>query len=190
MKSFDELSAAWSAAAPPPRGRGTVRSICQRLGGGRHALSESAELSVEEGLVGDRWSKSRDPERLSQVTLMSAVAAAALAHGQTPGHAAGDNLYVDLDLSEPALPVGARLRIGSAVLEVTDKPHLGCKKFNERFGAGALRWVNLADHRALRLRGVNLRVLETGQVRIGDPVVVLEERALAEPGAATSSAAR
>jgi MOSC domain-containing protein YiiM len=173
MKSFDELTAARAAAAPPPEGQGVLRAICLRLGGGRHALAQSAELTVEEGLVGDRWDRSRDPERLSQVTIMSAEVAASIAHGQTPGHEAGDNLYVDLDLSERALPVGARLRAGSAVLEVTAEPHLGCKKFNERFGAGALRWVNLASNRAERLRGVNLRVLESGHVRVGDAVVVL-----------------
>jgi MOSC domain-containing protein YiiM len=152
-----------------------VRAICLRLGAGRHALAESGELTVDAGLVGDRWDRSRDPERHSQVTIMNAAVAASIAHGQTPGHEAGDNLYVDLDLSERVLPVGARLRAGSALLEVTAEPHLGCKKFNARFGAGALRWVNLASNRPERLRGVNLRVLESGHVRVGDAVVVLAE---------------
>lgn len=175
MKSFEELTAQRAAAPPPPRGQGLIRAICLRLGGGRQALAESAELTIEEGVVGDRWNRSHDPERVAQVTIMNASVAASIAHGQTPGHAAGDNLYVDLDLSERALPVGSRLRAGSALLEVTGKPHLGCKKFNARFGAGAMRWVNLASNRPERLRGVNLRVVEPGQVRVGDAVVVLAE---------------
>lgn len=173
MKSFEELTAAWAAAGPQPRGQGTLQAICLRLGGGRHALPQAGELTLEAGLVGDRWSASHDPERLSQITIMNAAVAAAIAHGQTPGHDAGDNLFVDLDLSEQALPVGSRVRVGGAVLEVTAEPHLGCKKFNQRFGVGALRWVNLAENRAERLRGVNLRVLQPGAVRVGDAVVVL-----------------
>jgi MOSC domain-containing protein YiiM len=173
MKSFDELTAAWAAAAPPPLGDGVLRAICLRKGGGKHELAASAELSLEDGLVGDRWRKSHDPERLSQITIMNASVAAHVAHGQVPPHAAGDNLYVDLDLSERALPVGSQLRIGSSLLEVTAEPHLGCKKFNARFGAGALRWVNLEANRPYRLRGVNLRVVAAGRVGVGDRVVVL-----------------
>jgi MOSC domain-containing protein YiiM len=85
--------------------------------------------------------------------------------------ASGDNFLVDLDLSEAALPVGTRLRIGTAVLEVSDEPHTGCKKFRERFGLDALTWVN--DHRDRRLRGMNCRVLEAGAVAVGDSVVVV-----------------
>jgi MOSC domain-containing protein YiiM len=87
--------------------------------------------------------------------------------------AAGDNFLVDLDLSEAALPVGARLRVGGAVLEVSAEPHTGCKKFRERFGGEALRWVNHRDNRALRLRGVNCRVVADGEVAVGDAVEVI-----------------
>jgi MOSC domain-containing protein YiiM len=85
--------------------------------------------------------------------------------------ASGDNLLVDLDLSETALPVGTRLRIGTAVLEVSAEPHTGCKKFRERFGLDALKWVN--DHRDRRLRGMNCRVLEAGTVAVGDSAAVV-----------------
>ncbi len=147
-----------------------MRGICLRKGAGQHETPTHARITVAEGVVGDRWRAADDPERLSQVTLMNATAADLVAFADSPAHAAGDNFYVDLDLGESALPVGAQLRLGTALLEVTAEPHLGCKNFNERFGAGALRWVNHKDHRHLRLRGVNLRVVEDGVVSVGDSV--------------------
>lgn len=175
MKTFEELEQAWQQAARSPSGRGVVRVICRRLPGGVHESLESAQLSLEQGLEGDRWSRDDDPERLSQITCMNATAAACVAHAGAPPIAAGDNFLVDLDVSERALPVGAQLRLGSALLEVTAEPHLGCSKFRERFGAGALRWVNHKELRSERLRGVNLRVLRAGHVRIGDGVEVLPQ---------------
>ena len=88
-----------------------------------------------------------------------------------PLDAPGDNFLVDLDLSDEALPVGTKLRLGEALLEVSPAPHTGCKTFRERFGLEALAWVN--DHRDRRLRGMNCRVVEAGAVAVGDSVVVL-----------------
>jgi MOSC domain-containing protein YiiM len=173
MKTFEQLVELWAATPRAPAGQGTVRGICLRLGGGRHERPERAELTPEQGVVGDRWRLSDDPERLCQVTIMNAAVAERIAHPGTPGDEAGDNLIVDLDLSEAALPVGVRLHVGSALLEVTGEPHLGCQKFKARFGPGALRWVNHQEHREQRLRGANLRVLEAGQVRVGDRVEVV-----------------
>lgn len=174
MKSFEELELAWRAAARSPAGRGVVREICRRLPGGVHEALQSAQISLEQGLVGDRWSAAEDPERLSQITCMNASAAACVAHAGSPPLAAGDNFFVDLDLSEGALPVEAQVRLGSALLEVTPEPHLGCSKFRQRFGPGALRWVNHKELRSQRLRGVNLRVLQGGTVRVGDLIEVLQ----------------
>ena len=84
---------------------------------------------------------------------------------------AGDQLYADLDLSPANLPPGARLAVGSAVLEVTDQPHLGCAKFAARFGQDALRFVNSRVGRELRLRGLNARVVVTGTIRTGDAIL-------------------
>jgi MOSC domain-containing protein YiiM len=173
VKTFEQLDELWSAAPPASAGQGTVRGICVRLGGGRHAWPEQAELTPEQGVVGDRWRLSDDPERLCQVTIMNATVAHSIAHPGARGNEAGDNFIVDLDLSEAALPVGTRLRLGSALLEVTPEPHLGCQKFKARFGSGALRWVNHKDHREQRRRGVNLRVVEAGHVRLGDRVEVV-----------------
>jgi MOSC domain-containing protein YiiM len=158
-----------------------VRLISRRLGGGVHESLQRAEVSVERGLVGDSWSVSDDAERLCQITFMSALAAECVAHAGQPPIAAGDNFFVDLDLSEAALPVGARVRLGrnapdgagGILLEVTAEPHLGCAKFRERFGPDALRWVNVKESRSERRRGVNLRVLEGGWVGVGDVIEVL-----------------
>jgi MOSC domain-containing protein YiiM len=172
VKSFEELELAWQAAARAPVGRGVVREIYRRLPGGVHEALQTAEISLELGLVGDRWSVSHDPERLSQITFINATAAACVAHSGSPACAAGDNFFVDLDVSERALPVGVQVLLGSVLLEVSAEPHLGCRKFRERFGADALRWVNHKDHRSERRRGVNLRVLRGGTVSVGDPIEV------------------
>jgi MOSC domain-containing protein YiiM len=86
---------------------------------------------------------------------------------------AGDQLYVDLDLSEANLPHQTRLAIGSAVIEVTAQPHTGCAKFVERFGLDAMKFVNEPEHKAMRLRGVNTRVVRPGVIRVGDTVTKL-----------------
>jgi MOSC domain len=162
-----ELEAAWAVAESAPRSSGTVRGICVRVDEGVHATPERAEVTVEDGLAGDRWATGkRDLD--AQITLMN-VRVAELIGG--PLDLAGDNFQVDLDLSEEALPVGTRLRLGEALLEVSPAPHTGCKKFKERFGLDALKWVN--DNRDRRLRGMNCRVVEAGAVAVGDPVVVV-----------------
>ena len=165
-----DFQAAWNDIDPAPRGAGTVRLICVRADEGVHELPERAEVTPEDGLAGDRWARGkRDPD--AQITLMNVRVAELVAQNGTPAHMAGDNFLVDLDLSEEALPVGTRLRLGGALLEVSPAPHTGCKKFRERFGLEALTWVN--DHRDLRLRGMNCRVLEAGAVAVGDPVEVV-----------------
>jgi MOSC domain-containing protein YiiM len=185
MKSFEELDQLWSTGRTEgsrlPVGQGVVRLISRRLGGGKHESLQRAEVSVESGLVGDRWSASEDPERLCQITFMSALAAESVAHGAQLPSEAGDNFFVDLDVSEAALPVGARVRLGrgepggagGVLLEVTAEPHLGCAKFRERFGPDALRWVNVKEFRNERRRGVNLRVREGGWVSVGDGIEVI-----------------
>jgi MOSC domain-containing protein YiiM len=142
--------------------------ICVRVEESVHETPERAEVTIEDGLVGDRWASGRrDPD--AQVTLMN-VRVTELIGG--PLHLPGDNFQVDLDLSEAVLPVGARLRLGEVLLEVSPAPHTGCKKFRARFGLDALKWVN--GHRDRRLRGMNCRVLEAGTVAVGDSVAVAD----------------
>jgi MOSC domain-containing protein YiiM len=181
MRTFDELEALWSAAPPPPRERGSVRLLTIRRAPSEHETPESVEITVDAGLVGDRWSQAvgRDPDRESQVTLMNATVAELVAAGTQPLHESGDNILVDYDIGIENLPVGSRLRIGEAVLEVSATPHTGCSKFSGRFGQDALRWVNWRYWRERRLRGVNCRVISGGMVRLGDTV---ERLAASVPG--------
>lgn len=167
MSTALDFEARWAAVEPAPLASGTVRGICVRVEEGVHETPQRVELTVEDGVAGDRWAIGRR-DRDAQVTLMN-VRVAELIGG--PLDLAGDNFQVDLDLSEEALPVGTRLRVGSALLEVSPAPHTGCKKFRERFGLDALTWVN--DNRDRRLRGMNCRVLEAGAVAVGDTVAVV-----------------
>lgn len=173
MRDYDQLESDWRAlAAKPSAGRGSVELLVLRTGDGNHETPQRIDLSLEDGIVGDRWNREADPERDAQVTLMMSAVARLVTDGQAL-HLPGDNMLVDLDLSEAALPVGSRLRVGGAILEITAEPHTGCKKFSARMGPGALRWVNLHDNRIRRLRGVNCRIIEGGAVEIGDEIAVL-----------------
>src|SRR4029453_12846283 len=126
-------------------------------------------------LVGDNWrarGNPRRPDRLAhpeaQVTIMGSRAAALVAQARDRWALAGDQLFLDLDLSGANLPAGTRLAIGSAVLEVTAEPHTGCAKFVSRFGVDAMKFVNSSIGRELNLRGINTRVLVPGVIRVGD----------------------
>jgi MOSC domain-containing protein YiiM len=134
----------------------------------RETLAEGS-LEMTAGLVGDDWLNRRaDPCR--QITVMNVRVIALLAPSREQWPLAGDQLYVDLDLSVANLPPGARLQVGSAVLEVSAEPHRGCKKFAARFGVDALRFVNSTAGCALNLRGINTRIVRAGVVRPGDTV--------------------
>lgn len=154
-----------------PRDRGTVELVVRRPA--EDAREELAEATLDPavGLVGDRGNGIVDAER--QLTVMSTRAVALVAQTRDRWSLAGDQLYVDLDLSDGNLPPGTRLEIGSAVVEVTAAPHRGCKKFAARYGLDALRFVNSEVGYALHLRGLNARVVRGGTVRPGDHVVKL-----------------
>jgi MOSC domain-containing protein YiiM len=171
VRSYDELERLWREAPPASCDRGVVRLICVRKGQGAHECPDRVALSPETGVAGDRWIDKPERKLGEQVTLMSARVAELVAGAHAPLHAAGDNFLVELDLTEASLPAGTRLRLGSALLEVSREPHTGCKKFRERFGMDALRWVN--DHKPLRLRGVNCRIVAAGEVGVGDAIEVV-----------------
>jgi MOSC domain-containing protein YiiM len=173
MRTFEELQELWDESPPLPRGRGEVQLITVRRKDGGHRCPESIRVTRDGGVEGDRWALDPERELGRQVTLMTTRAAELVAAGEQPLDAVGDNFLVDLELAEEVLPAGTRIRLGSALLEVSEEPHLGCKKFSERFGPGALRWVNLAGNRSRRVRGVNCRVIEDGVVAVGDPVQVI-----------------
>jgi MOSC domain-containing protein YiiM len=173
MRTFEELERLWSDAPARPVGRGTVTLVVLRTGDGNHETPDRAELDPVKGLVGDRWADKEHDTLGEQITLINATVATLLCGGDKPLHLSGDNFVVDMDLSVESLPVGAQVKLGEALLEVTPDPHTGCKKFRERFGADALRWVNYKPNRSSRLRGVHLRVLEAGAVALGDVIEVV-----------------
>jgi MOSC domain-containing protein YiiM len=152
---------------------GRVDRICLRRGDGVHELIDTGDLSVEEGLTGDRWVKKETRARHSQLTVINTNVASAFAHDALESWESGDNFQVTLDIGEENLPAGTRLRIGEALIEVTAVPHHGCKKFRARFGADALKWVQMKANRPRRLRGLHAEVIEPGRVRVGDAITVV-----------------
>jgi MOSC domain-containing protein YiiM len=155
---------------------GRVALLVRRLADGVRERPESVRLSAEEGLTGDDWTRRPPRDPAAQLAVMRREVAELIANGQ-PLTLFGDNLFVDLDLSAASQPAGARFRVGEALVEVTPKPHNGCSKFRQRFGADALRFVQAAPTRDRNLRGVYWRVVEAGDVRVGDAIVALAEGA-------------
>ena len=172
----EDLSAGLAGIQASPRDVGTVELVVRRPAEGEREVLEEGVLDLERGLLGDDWSdrndrRGRTPNPGTQVTLMNARTITLLAGDDRERWAlAGDQLYVDLDLSKDNLPPGTRLGVGSAVLEVSDVPHTGCDKFTARFGSAATRFVNKPPGRDLRLRGMNTRVVQPGTVRPGDEI--------------------
>jgi MOSC domain-containing protein len=174
----DELEAGLGEILRSPADTGTVVLIACRPAEGERELLEEAELDLEEGLVGDMWRRrgssstsdgASNPEM--QLTVMNVRVVDLVAAGDRERWAlAGDQFYVDLDISEANLPAGTRLALGTAVIEVTGLPHTGCVKFSARFGNAAHRFVNTKAHRHLHLRGINARVVQPGTVRRGDTI--------------------
>jgi MOSC domain-containing protein YiiM len=173
----EQLEAGLDSIRDSPSTSGSVALIAVRPhDGDRHVVDEVA-IDVDLGVVGDNWStrpnrRTTDggPDPLAQITLMNARAVALFAVEPDRWTLAGDQLYVDFDLSEMNVPAGTRLAVGTAVLEVTDKPHNGCAHFRRRFGEDALRFVNSPVGKDLHLRGINARVVEPGTVRRGDVI--------------------
>ena len=168
-----ELEAGLPGILESPKDAGVLALIVQRPAVNERTVVETG------GLIGDSWkaragrsSRNRSMHADMQLTLMNARAAALVAQDKSRWALAGDQLYVDLDLSVENLPPGSRLRIGEAVVEVTAIPHRGCSKFVQRFGRAAKEFVNSEVGCALNLRGVNARVVTGGRVSIEDSVLV------------------
>jgi hypothetical protein len=175
--TLDELEAGLEAIRQAPKDQGVLEMIVRRPEIDLREVLEEGALDMAEGLVGDSW-KSRGSTRTAdgsahpdmQLNVMNARVIALLAQDRQRWRLAGDQLFIDLDISAENLPPGTRLALGSAVIEVTDQPHTGCAKFMERFGKEALKFVNSPEGRVLRLRGMNAKVVQTGAIRVGDVV--------------------
>ncbi|MEA3020617.1 MAG: hypothetical protein QOI47_2141 [Actinomycetota bacterium] len=156
-----------------PKDGGTLDMIVRRPVEDEREVLERAELDTEAGLVGDSWGARVNVDPDAQLNVMNARVNALLADDEATRALAGDQLYIDLDLSDENLPAGSRLRIGEAVIEITPKPHTGCAKFSSRFGPEATRFVNTGEGKRLHLRGVCAKVVQSGTIRRGDAVTKL-----------------
>ncbi len=169
--SMDGLEAGLALIRQAPADRGELQLIVRRPVAGQREVLAEGQLDLAAGLVGDRWganAATRAPNPETQLTLMNARVAQLVAGSRERWPLAGDQLYVDLDLSRANLPPGTRLAIGTAVVEVTAEPHNGCKQFVERFGMDAMLFVNSPEGKELCLRGINTRVVQAGTIRVGD----------------------
>jgi hypothetical protein len=172
-----ELEAGLDEIRRAPRDEGVLELIVRRPAVDEREVLDVSELSLEVGLVGDSWitrGSSRTPDGSAhpdmQLNIMNSRVTALVAQHKDRWQLAGDQLYLDMDLSEENLPAGARFAIGAAVIEVSPQPHLGCRKFVSRFGLEAMQFVNSPLGRQLRLRGINARIVSAGVIRVGDVV--------------------
>ncbi len=174
-----DLEAGLDHVRAAPRERGTLSLIVARPAPGEREVLESATLDPRYGLVGDSWLErgsrhtpdgSADPDE--QLNVMNVRAADLVATSRDRVPLAGDQLYLDLDISTANLPAGTQLSIGDTVIEVTARPHTGCAKFTRRFGLDAMQFVNSPVGKELRLRGLCARVVVPGTITVGDDVIV------------------
>lgn len=170
-----QLESGLDVVRQSPKDGGRVEMIVRRPRTNEREVLEVGEIDLVDGLAGDKWrfdgSSSTadglaDPD--AQITIMNARAIDLIAGDRERWALAGDQLYIDLDLSQENLPPGTRLAIGESVVELTAKPHTGCGSFKRRFGPGATKFVNSPVGRQLQLRGVNAKVVKPGRVRVGD----------------------
>ena len=164
-----EIENGLSEVLESPNDNGVLKLIVRRPQSDEREVLETGELDIEKGLVGDDWLR-RDGNHITQLTIMNSRIASLLAQDENRLKLAGDQLYIDLNLTDENLPHGTRLAIGSAILEVTPKPHNGCKKFVERFGLDAMKFVNSPVGKQFHLRGIYARVIQSGTIRQGDTV--------------------
>ena len=173
--TMDELEAAMEDLRNAPKDDGVLQLIVRRPQVDEREVLDEAQLDPAGGLIGDNWvvrgsSKTPDgsPHPEMQINIMNARVTALVAQDPERWPLAGDQLYLDMDLSKANLPAGSRFSLGSAVLEVSPLPHTGCHKFVARFGVDAMKFVNSPVGKELCLRGINAKVVQAGIVKKGD----------------------
>ena len=174
-RTTEELEALLGDITSAPTDGGSVEMIVRRPGVDQREAVEVAELDTAVGLVGDNWATRGSPRTPdgsanveAQLTLMNSRAADAVAVTKDRWSLAGDQIYVDMDLSIANLPPGTQLSMGEAVIRISEAPHTGCPKFKARFESEALRFANMGIGKDLRIRGVNARVMKSGRIQVGD----------------------
>lgn len=171
---MQELEAALDHLRDAPKDDGVLQLIVRRPAVDQREVLEEAELDPVLGLIGDTWnvrssSKTPDgsPHPEMQINVMNARVTALVAQARERWQLAGDQLYIDMDLSKENLPPGSRIAVGTAVIEVSSLPHTGCQKFVSRFGVDAMKFVNSKVGKELCLRGINAKVVQAGVVKVG-----------------------
>jgi hypothetical protein len=174
-----ELDRRFAALPPRPARVGTVRALNVRPGPDQREARDEIVLDPMRGAIGDRWERKTwlhlpdgTPDPRVQLAVCSTAVLALMQAAAGVSHHPGDTLFTDLDLSEKNLPAGARLRVGQAVIEVSDVENDACAKFAAQYGEAIFRWIRRPENRALRLRGLFARVVAGGRVRCGDTILV------------------
>lgn len=175
--TIEELEAGLENIRQSPKDNGTLDMIVRRPQVEEREVLSEGKLDIMAGLEGDNWKvrgssstsdKSAHPEM--QINIMNSRVIDLLAQEKERWQLAGDQLYIDMDLSEENLPAGTKLSIGEAILQISTEPHSGCKKFTARFGLEAMKFVNSPLGKELHLRGVNAKVIQAGVIRVGATV--------------------
>ena len=177
-RSSQQLESGLDLILQSPKDGGRLELIVARPAVDERMVLLTAELDIHVGLKGDIWNttpfwgnKTGLPHPDTQITIMNSRAIALVAGDRSRWALAGDQLYIDLDLSDENLPPGSRLQIGSAILKVTREPHTGCKKFAHRYGLDAMKFVNSTAGRQWNLRGINATVEQSGEIKVGDSAI-------------------
>ena len=173
--STEELVQGLETILQSPKDEGALRLIVRRPDVDQRESVATGHLDLSEGLVGDNWRErgsrhmadgAADPDM--QLNIMNTRVAELVANGLERRELAGDQLYLDMDLSSGNLPPGTRLALGEAIIEVTEPPHTGCKKFAARFGTEAVVFVNSGLGKTQNFRGICAKVVQSGDIHLGD----------------------
>ncbi|WP_341235702.1 hypothetical protein [uncultured Sulfitobacter sp.] len=175
-----ECNAALDHILAAPKSGATIGQLCFRPDYGLRTFPDTLEMTVERGIIGERWTKkpwltlpNGEPDPRIQVSILAQRVMDLCWRDRTNTVHPGDPIVVDMDLGAANLPVGARLSAGSAILEVSDKFNTGCIKWHERYGNDSLRWINKRENRDLRLRGILCKIVQDGTVKVGDQLIKL-----------------
>ncbi|MFT6089771.1 MAG: hypothetical protein ACJAWM_001153 [Sulfitobacter sp.] len=175
-----ECEAALEHILAAPDSGAVIGQLCFRPDFEQRSFPDTLEMTVKHGITGERWTKkpwltlpNGDPDPRIQVSILSQRVMDLCWRDRENTVHPGDPIVVDMDLSAANLPVGTRLSAGSAILEVSDKFNTGCIKWHDRYGNDSLRWINKADHREYRLRGILCKIVQDGTVKVGDQLIKL-----------------